>query len=211
MARIKEYDRNSGRKRKRKPVVYIICEGAETEPRYFRAFRTRYCNIDIIPLSSSYKSADSLVRKAKNTLGENPYYPDEGDVVWCVFDRDENTNAMLRNAGDMAEKSGYRIAWSNPCFEYWYLLHFTDHTGYLADCDAVIRQLQKKGRLPGYTKAADLYAELLPKQGEAINRAKKRAEALLEGHESLLRRENNPVTNVFELVEFLNERSIKAI
>ena len=81
MARIKEYDRGSGRKRKRNPVVYIICEGAETEPRYFRAFRTRYCNIDIIPLSSPYKSADSLVRKAKNTLGEYPYYP---DAIICL-------------------------------------------------------------------------------------------------------------------------------
>lgn len=104
MARIKEYDRKSGKKRKRNPVVYIICEGTETEPRYFRAFRTRYCNIDIIPLPSPYKSADSLVRKAKNTLGENPYYPDEGDSVWCVFDCDENTNAMLRSAGELADK-----------------------------------------------------------------------------------------------------------
>lgn len=206
MARIKEYDRGSGRKRKRNPVVYIICEGAETEPRYFRAFRTRYCNIDIIPLSSPYKSADSLVRKAKNTLGEYPYYPDEGDVVWCVFDRDENTSAMLRSAGEMADKNGYRIAFSNPCFEYWYLLHYTDHTGYLEDCDAVIRQLRKKGRLREYTKSDDLYQTLLPKQQEAVSRAEKRMQAVLKEYDTILRRETNPVTNVHELVEFLNEK-----
>lgn len=206
MARIKEYDRSAGKKRKRRPVVYIICEGTETEPRYFRAFRTRYCNIDIIPLPTPYKSAESQVRKVKNTLGENPYYPDEGDVIWCVFDRDKNTNAMLQSARDMADKEGYRLTYSNPCFEYWYLLHYADHVGYLEDCDAVIRQLQKKGRMPGYAKSGDVYSTLLPMQEDAISRARKRLRAVTEEHGILLKRETNPVTNVHELVEFLNEK-----
>jgi hypothetical protein len=206
VGRIKEYDRKAGRRRKRKPVVYIICEGTETEPRYFNAFRTRYCNIDIVPLPSSYKSADSLVRKTKSTLGERPYYPDEGDVVWCVFDRDDNTDEMLRKAGELAGRDGYRIAFSNPCFEYWYLLHFTDHFGYLEDSDAVIRQLRKKDRIPDYIKAKDHYSRLLPMQEDAIRRAKKRKDAVVTEHEPLLRRDNNPVTNVYELVEFLNSR-----
>ena len=206
MASIKEYDRGSGKKRKRNPVVYIICEGAETEPRYFRAFRTRYCNIDIIPLPSPYKSADSLVKKAKHTLGEYPCYPDEGDVVLCVFDCDDNTDAMLRNAGEMADKNGYRIAYSNPCFEYWYLLHFADHTGHLENCDAVIRQLRIKGRLPTYMKSDDLYPVLLPKQPDAVSRAEKRTMAVSKEYDTILQRKTNPVTNVHELVSFLNEK-----
>ena len=206
MARIKEYDRSSGRKRKRRPVVYIICEGTETEPRYFKAFRTRHCNIDIIMLPTPYKSAESQVRKVKSTLGQNPYYPDEGDVVWCVFDCDRNTNAMLRSAKEMADKEGYRLAYSNPSFEYWYLLHYTDYVGYLEDCDAVIRQLEKKGRMPGYAKSSDVYSTLLPMQVDAISRARKRLQAVTEEHGTLLKRETNPVTNVHELVEFLNER-----
>ena len=206
MGRIKEYDRKAVRKRKRNPVVYIICEGAETEPRYFNAFRTRYCNIDIVTLSSSYKSADSLVRKAKSTLGEHPYYPDEGDVVWCVFDCDDNSDTMLRKAGEIADREGYKTAFSNPCFEYWYLLHFVDYVGYLENCDAVIRQLQKKGRLPDYAKSQDLYNRLLPIQAEAIRRAGKRMEAVVRERSHLLVRENNPVTNVHELVEFLNSK-----
>ncbi len=59
--------------RKRNPVVYLICEGSETEIRYFKRFRSRGCNIDIIPISSQYKSADRLVQKAKATMGNNPY------------------------------------------------------------------------------------------------------------------------------------------
>ena len=141
-----------------------------------------------------------------DTIGDNPYYPDEGDVVWCVFDCDDNTNSMLRNAWELAEKNGYRIAYSNPCFEYWYLLHFDDYAGYLEDCDTVIRQLQKKGRLPGYSKSDDYYTVLLPMQADAIKRARKRLCAVSKQDGALLRRETNPVTNVHELVEFLNEK-----
>ena len=85
MGRIKEISRKSVHTRKRNPVVYLICEGSETEIRYFKRFRSRGCNIDIIPISSQYKSADKLVQKAKATMGNNP----------CA-------------AGKSAERSGYQ-------------------------------------------------------------------------------------------------------
>ena len=47
MGRIKEISRKSVHTRKRNPVVYLICEGSETEIRYFKRFRSRGCNIDI--------------------------------------------------------------------------------------------------------------------------------------------------------------------
>ena len=45
MGRIKEISRKSAHTRKRNPVVYLICEGSETEIRYFKRFRSRGCNI----------------------------------------------------------------------------------------------------------------------------------------------------------------------
>ena len=85
MGRIKEIERRASGKRKRKPVVYLICEGSETEIRYFKRFRTRDCNIDIIPIPSQYKSADKLVQKAGATIGYSPYYPDEGDQIGMII------------------------------------------------------------------------------------------------------------------------------
>ena len=117
MGRIKEISRKSAHTRKRNPVVYLICEGSETEIRYFKRFRSRGCNIDIIPISSQYKSADRLVQKAKATMGNNPYYPEDGDSIWCVFDRDDNSNEVLLRAKQSAQKEGYHLAYSNPSFE----------------------------------------------------------------------------------------------
>ena len=36
MGRIKEIDRRASGRRRRKPVVYLICEGSETEIRYLK-------------------------------------------------------------------------------------------------------------------------------------------------------------------------------
>lgn len=88
------------------------------------------------------------------------YYPKDGDQLWCVFDCDDNKDSELQAAILYAEKHGYKIAYSNPAFEYWYLLHFEKRSGYLKDSVAVICW------------------------------------------------DSNPVTTVYELVEFLNSKRI---
>ncbi len=65
MGRIKEISRKSVHTRKRNPVVYLICEGSETEIRYFKRFRSRGCNIDIIPISSQINLPTGLCKKPK--------------------------------------------------------------------------------------------------------------------------------------------------
>jgi hypothetical protein len=206
MGRIKEIDRKATGRRKRNPVVYLICEGSETEIRYFKQFRSRGCNIDIIPIPSQYKSADRLVQKARATMGNNPYYPDDGDIIWCVFDRDDNTNEMLAKAKRIAMKEGYQIAFSNPSFEVWFLLHFHNQTAPVEDCDAAIKLLKQKGRLEQYEKNKDVYEQLKPLQSIAIERAKKRISDLEEERQEVISRQSNPVTTVAELVEYLNSK-----
>ena len=206
MGRSKEIERKASGRRKRKPVVYLICEGSETEIRYFKKFRSRECNIDIVPIPSQYKSADKLVQKARATIGYSPYYPDEGDMIWCVFDRDDNTNAMLSKAKQMAIKEGYQIAFSNPSFEVWFLLHFNNQTTPVENCETAIKLLKKKGRLEQYEKNKEVYEQLKPLQEAAIDRAKKRVAALQAEHTEILSRESNPVTTVAELVEYLNSK-----
>ena len=206
MGRIKEIERKASGRRKRNPVVYLICEGSETEIRYFKKFRSRECNIDIVPIPSQYKSADKLVQKARATIGYSPYYPDEGDIIWCVFDRDDNTNVMLSNAKQVAVKEGYQIAFSNPSFEVWLLLHFNNQTAPVENSEAAIKLLKKKGRLEQYEKNKEVYEQLKPLQETAIDRAKKRVAVLQAEHTEILSRESNPVTTVVELVEYLNSK-----
>jgi hypothetical protein len=206
VARIEEYKRNAGR-RPRRPVIYIICEGSETEVNYFRKFRTRYSNIDIRPITSQYKSAIFLVERAADTVKQEPYYPEDGDQIWCVFDRNGNTNEELQKAGQIASRRGYSIAFSNPAFELWYLLHFTDQRSYLSDADVVIAKLDADGCIPNYNKSGDYFDILLPMRRQALDRAMALQEQHISEGLSLLHRDSNPCTTVAQLVELLQNRA----
>ena len=133
----------------------------------------------------------------------------DGDEIWCVFDCDDNSDESLRKAMELANKLGYGIAFSNPCFEYWYLLHFAAHNGHLKGADEVIRLLRSKGRLESYEKNQDVFATLLSHQSEAINRAQKRLEQLYKDGIVVLSRNSNPATTVHHLVEYLNKQNQK--
>lgn len=206
MGRIKEISRRQGKRRKRNPVIYLICEGKETEIKYFKRFRSRGCFIDIIPLSSQYKSADKLVQKVEATMGDYIYYPEDGDVIWCVFDRDDNTDEMLQKAKQLADRKTYRIAFSNPAFELWFLYHFKDQTAAVESSAAIVSMLKQADRLPDYKKNQDVYDKLLPLQQQAIDRAKKQVKKREADGDDLFIRRSNPITTVVELVEFLNSR-----
>lgn len=202
----KEYNPNKADRKKRRPIVYIICEGKETETKYFKHFRTRNCLVDIVPLSSKYQAAEHLVKQAKKLISQSEYFPKDGDQLWCVFDCDDNSNESLKKAEDYANSHGYHIAYSNPCFEYWYLLHFVQQNGSLSGADEVLHMLRSKGRLERYEKSQDVFADLLPHQSEAVRRAKEQLDRLYENHVVIISRESNPITTVHELVQHLNSQ-----
>ena len=206
MRRIDERSR-AGAKLRRRPIIYIFCEGEETEPVYFRRFKSRNSNLEIRPIVSQSKSAPHLVAEARKYISRyESFYPEDGDQVWCVFDRDDNTDEDISRAGQLAEKHKYHIAFSNPAFELWFLLHFFDQNASIADSAAIIRKLDSGNGIKHYSKSKDYYALLKPFQPDAIARAKR----LIATHESngyaILSRDSNPVTTVANLVDFLNEK-----
>ena len=146
------------------------------------------------------------MQKAKATMGNNPYYPDEGDSIWCVFDRDDNSNEVLLRAKQSAQKEGYHLAYSNPSFELWFLLHFVNQQAEVEDCQSLIRLLKQPGRLPDYEKNKDYFDVLKPLKSTAIQRAKARAEQVRNQDTELISRQSNPLTTVWELVEYLNSK-----
>lgn len=48
------------------------------------------------------------------------------DEVWVLFDKDSFSASDFDNAICSATAHKYNVAWSNECFELWYLLHFKD-------------------------------------------------------------------------------------
>ena len=112
----------------------IIVEGKKTEPLYIIGLRdalqlssTRvivYHSGSTDPLSM-VKSAISLREaqiKRSSLTPDLPY-----DEVWVVVDREAQNHPrgnQLPDVLSLAKQAGIRIVLSNPCFEFWLLLHF---------------------------------------------------------------------------------------
>lgn len=155
--------------REPKETFLIFCEGENTEPYYFNSFRLKSATVK--PISIRNSNALLFVKNAikqKEKLGVF-------DQCWIVFDKDNNKDADFNKAIVEAEKAGFKVAYSNTSFEYWYLCHFT-HTG------ACIKQNELEAALTKHLKqkyskdakfAAKIYELLIDKQKLAITNAEK--------------------------------------
>ena len=182
------------------PLVLIVCEGAETEPNYFDVFRQRLrlsksqLKICGKECGSHPKSVVKHAKEEKNEIGKDGL---KYDHIWCVFDCDQHEN--IHEALNQAEGNKFKVAFSNPCFELWYLYHFQDQTAHI-ERDAVI-QLLKHSYIPDYEKSmGNIYNLLLERQAVALERAKQ----VRKWHKDNGDEETeNPSTTVDTLVEEL--------
>lgn len=120
-------------KREPKRRFILFCEGEKTEIEYFRAI-ARACSSTLISVETHggvgvpYTIAQKAVERVKS-LGLTPKSRkkdsyEEGDQVWAVFDRDEHPR--FNEAVAKCEEQNVVVARSNPCFEFWLILHVQD-------------------------------------------------------------------------------------
>jgi hypothetical protein len=187
------FDRG-GRNARQLPTssVLIVCEGEKTEPLYFshwRRDRWQKAGITIVGGNICGTNPKSIVEYARAHGKDN-------DSIWCVFDRDEHKKVPA--AFDQAIANGFNVAFSNPCFELWFLIHFQDQTAYI-ERGAVCRRV--KGHIRGYTKSLDVYEQLMHTQGRAISRA---VAMRKRNRDNDKKETENPSTGVDRLVVYLN-------
>lgn len=193
--------------------VLIVCEGAKTEPKYFQELRStfRLSNANIIICGEECGSDPlSVVNYAISKFKDDSDY----NRVYCVIDRDKHTTFdaaidKLRQTRLGKGTNIYAIV-SVPCFEFWLLLHYGYTTrqfcapGNASNCELVISELKKKGRIPGYSKGdQNIFAITKDKLDLAIQNAKQ-----LQQHNKATN-SINPSTNIHELVEYLVELNIR--
>lgn len=188
-----------GRTRDSGDRVLIVCEGEKTEPDYFNEIRKRFrlqrSLITVISAgepASIVKVADRMERDAERE--GNPI-----DSVWLVFDDDGRPQIadILKQQSSRKKRS---VAFSNPCFEIWCLLHFEERPGPFSDSQAVKKHLTS--HIPEYEEGTPVYRHLLPNQEHAMVRAQRQRQF----HKEVGNPEtSNPSTSVDRLVRFLIE------
>ncbi len=182
-----------------KQSFLIICEGVNTEPDYFNAFRLTSASVKAL---GKGLNTIKLVQEAIIIKNEERKKGHVFDQYWVVFDKDDFSNHDFNEAIRLAESNGFQVAYSNQAFEYWFLLHFNMYRGYIHRNDyEQMLSLQMKVR---YNKKGNfttkIYGLLLPYQLEAISRARK----ILAEFGNTPPSQAISSTTVFRLVEELN-------
>ena len=183
-----------------KQSFLIVCEGECTEPDYFKAFRMTTATIKVV---GQAMNTTSLVEKAISIRDTAATRKRCYDQCWVVFDKDDFPSSEFNRAILLAQKNGFRVAYSNQAFEYWFLLHFNLYSGPLHR-DNYATMLT---RLCGMTYSkregfgALMYNRLLQHQPIAIRNAKAVLQEISHGNPAM----EESSTTVHLLVEELNK------
>ena len=183
-----------------KKTFLIVCEGVNTEPEYFNAFRLTSATVKAI---GKGLGTMALVREAISAREQEKQKGKSFNFCWVVFDKDDYQN--FDEAIEFAGKNGFEVAYSNQAFELWFLLHFKKYSGKLHRREYP-KLLEKHIGFP-YSKqegfAKRLFPILLPFQSTAITNA----ETIIAETQGTKPSLAESSTTVHNLVKKLNEYS----
>ena len=122
-----------------KILTIISTEGRVTEPAYFEMIKSKLelntlIEIDIIEKESNCSSPECVLTDL-NIYVESKYsFSKENDTLWLVLDlehSEKNRDKVIQIQNEVEElnskvKGEYRLALTNPNFEFWLLLHFAN-------------------------------------------------------------------------------------
>lgn len=126
-----EFFRESNSKAKEK-IIVLAYEGNHTEAIYFESLKESIrFNDELIHLISLRRIASDttsapihVFRKLKREI-KDIYDLNNLDELWMIIDRDQWPN--IPEIFNLCQQEGnFHLALSNPCFEFWLLLHIND-------------------------------------------------------------------------------------
>jgi hypothetical protein len=202
--------------RRYKYLFLIVCEDQNTEPAYFRQFKSQIPK-DTLYLREIGTGLDpkgvidfAIIEKNKLSVESRK----DVDAVWAVFDKDDadkndTTIKRFNDAFDNAKSNNIQIAYSNEVFELWLLLHLTD-----VDMKVALPRQNIYGLLEEHIIKNTAYSTWKYQHGNADilkiiqevgnqNNAINRAKILFTFHEGKAPIEANPSTKMHILVNEL--------
>ena len=119
--------RNRDTRQARRIILFV--EGRNTEPSYFDLLKRSNCTtIPVTVPGHGIASCVDFVEEVNVKFNRSPEkIRAKYAQKWMVFDCDghEDFSAAIRKA----KEYGFRVVFSNMCIEYWFMLHFYNHSG----------------------------------------------------------------------------------
>ena len=190
----------------RRPVINVFHNGEVAEVNYFQDFKDFLASQDAKVNITNYwkqtrgKAPWQVIDYAINFKISEKISEQDADQIWCVFDIDnflKQDKKSFTKALEKAKENNINIAWSNPCFEIWPMLHFELIETEISaqDCQKKLKVFFKRIGVDYKKNCEGLFSKLFNEQTTAITRAKK----ISKEQDPKI----NPSTTVFRLVEEL--------
>lgn len=203
-------------------AILVVTEGVNTEPAYFQWIRDRFAapTLELVSHGAGRGDPRALADEALRLRAQRKHTMKDRaaginrladfDAIWIVFDTDVLKPDKLHDGIAYARSKGIQIAYSEPCFEFWLLLHRTFTTAGMAKCDDVVPYLKKFLGWTDYSRSGkkqsdvtELMAPLVTK--EAVRQAVVHAERVRLHHEQGgTSFPPNPSTDVDQLIQAIN-------
>ena len=177
--------RTQNKKRNPRRVILVICEG-ETEAAYVSLFRRHYR----LPITIKSKIVGNKINKRliNQILAEEGLKGENDSYVLFMYDSDvEPVIEKLRQLEGL-------LVISNPCIEFWYLLHHQEHSRFTS-AKEVLKILKNSSPIwTSYSKGT-----LTEKQKEILLKNQEVASTRAR----ILNPDANPSTNMYQFLEIL--------
>lgn len=172
-------------KRALKDRILLVSEGKKTEQNYFKGLcRKLRISIEIKDINKA--SIDSLLTKIKRIYDGALREKKPFTRVIFIVDKDDFIH-YDKAKNEIRNTDNFYAFFSEPCFEYWLLLHFQTIEKPFNECKKLVRDRIFTNNFPKYNKNnPKLFVELADKLQNACKNAKQ-----------------NPHTNINELVIYL--------
>jgi hypothetical protein len=200
----------SSKNKRRNPKHWIFCEG-QSETAYFedvnRDSNNEPYHRALIKVFSSGGNTQALnllkYARARKEYLRNEVQPQ--DSFWLVFDRDENQTSELQEVVRESLKEGFRILYSNPCFEFWYRLHFSFTERCYNNSQSCKDEI--KTYLPDYKEGNSYYRQLSKQLPVARNHAVRLNQIHFANSVELISRDSEPISTIYEFFDFLDNQT----
>ena len=197
-------DRKTKATREPKAKVVIVSEGKRTEPEYFKRFarlnrnglvEVKTVGLGAVPSSVVNRAIDEYdqLKRLARKQGDSFAYAFE---VWAVFDRDEHVEFDMPI--QKAEAHEIKVAYSNPCFEIWGLMHYCWVDG---EIDRHSAQRKLHAEHPSYHHDDNPVLDADSLQGKPYEAALLNAKKALISRKKERAERGNPSTTVHLLTE----------
>lgn len=180
--------------------MLIITEGY-TEKNYFEKFRRRNSGYELIVKKSPENTPNKIFKFCINQIHDLGLDVNGHDVVFCIFDVDYNSDKTINSVLSSARSKGINIILSNPCFEIFFLLHFTKKIYDLSTPKDTKQEI--RNYILDYQETGDYWMMLHPMLDEAIQRSRS---FIIDSPVDLNNLQNG--TNIYLIFDSMDKMSI---